>query len=64
MYVFKVNDISCNHCVQSITQAALEVDNNAKVNVDISSKTVSIESNADQALFREAITEAGYTPEQ
>ncbi|MCB5187868.1 heavy-metal-associated domain-containing protein [Methylobacillus caricis] len=63
MYVFKVNDISCNHCVQAITQAALEVDSNARINVDIADKTVSIESNTAQPLFKAAITEAGYTPE-
>ncbi|MCB5191759.1 heavy-metal-associated domain-containing protein [Methylobacillus arboreus] len=63
MHTFKVNDMSCNHCVQSITKAAFAIDPQAVVNVDLAAKTVSIESSTDAAAFRHAISEAGYTPE-
>lgn len=63
MHTFKVNDMSCNHCVQTITQAAQAVDPQAKVTVDLAGKAVHIDSSADIARFRDAISEAGYTPE-
>ncbi|MFJ5444862.1 heavy-metal-associated domain-containing protein [Methylobacillus methanolivorans] len=63
MPTFKVNDISCNHCVQAITQAALAIDPHASVAVDIANKTVQINSDIDASRFRDAISEAGYTPE-
>ncbi|MGY1488322.1 heavy-metal-associated domain-containing protein [Methylobacillus pratensis] len=63
MHTFKVNDMSCNHCVQTITQAAQAVDPQAKVTVDLAEKAVHIDSNANIARFRDAISEAGYTPE-
>jgi copper chaperone len=60
---FKVQDMSCGHCVRSITEAVLEVDPQAKVDIDLGAKRVQIEpvdSNA-QALG-DAIREAGFTP--
>ncbi|WP_334107503.1 heavy-metal-associated domain-containing protein [Methylobacillus sp.] len=63
MHEFKVNDMSCNHCVHAITQAALALDPQAKVDIDLPSKIVRIESSASTEAFRHAIDEAGYTAE-
>ncbi|MBL8505015.1 MAG: heavy-metal-associated domain-containing protein [Methylobacillus glycogenes] len=59
---FQVADMSCQHCVQAITQAALAVDAQAQVNIDLAAKTVQIASDIAPEQFRAAITEAGYTP--
>lgn len=63
MHEFKVSDMSCNHCVQAITQAALTVDPQAKVNIDLPGRIVHIDSSMPADNFRAAISEAGYTAE-
>lgn len=63
MHEFKVNDMSCNHCVQAITKAALAVDPQAKVDIDLPGRAVRIESGAAAQALRNAIEEAGYTVE-
>lgn len=63
MLEFKVTDMSCNHCVQTITKAALAVDPQAKVNIDLHSKTVQIASATAADTFRQAIMDAGYSVE-
>ena len=62
MIEFKLPDMSCGHCVGAVTQACKEVDANARVAVDLSTKQVQIESSADRQAFARALTEAGYAP--
>ena len=63
MIVFRVDDMTCSHCVQTIAKAVRDADSAASVRVDLASHRVEIESAAlDAARFRDAITEAGYTP--
>lgn len=62
MIAFKVDDMSCGHCVGSITAAAKSVDRDAGVNVDLATKRVEIDSATDAGLFKAAIEQAGYTP--
>ena len=63
MHEFKVNDMSCNHCVQAITKATLAVDPQAQVDIDLPGRTVRIESGTSAETFHNAIEEAGYTVE-
>ena len=60
MYELKVDGMSCGHCVKAVTGAVQEIDGSAKVNVDLASKTVQVESGADLNAIKEAISEAGY----
>ena len=63
MITFEVNDMTCGHCVSTITKAVKAEDANAKVQVDLSTHRVSIEpGSASTAELRDAIAEAGYTP--
>lgn len=62
MIEFKVPDMSCGHCASTVTQACKQVDPNAKVEVDLDSKKVRVDSAEDRAGFVEALTEAGYPP--
>jgi copper chaperone len=62
MIEFKVPAISCGHCVRSVNEAVHEIDPQAKVDVDLATKKVQVQSSADRAALAEALTEAGYPP--
>jgi copper chaperone len=61
MYEFKVEGMTCNHCVQAITKTLTQFDQAAKVSVDLSSQTVKVESTQDPKALAAEIEEAGYT---
>lgn len=63
MVSFQVNDMTCGHCVSTITKAVRAVDKNATVNIDLTGHRVEIEpTEADAQELSDAIQEAGYTP--
>jgi copper chaperone len=63
MIAFEVNDMTCGHCVSTITKAVKGADKDAKVNIDLARHRVEIEPRAAGAQeLSEAIKEAGYTP--
>jgi copper chaperone len=58
------NDMTCGHCAAAIEEAVAAVDALARVEIDLPSHRVQIQTrdaNADSVLA--AIREAGYTPE-
>lgn len=57
---FIVSDMTCNHCVQTITRAVQAVEPGAAVSADLTTHRVSIESTADAVALRAAIAEEGY----
>ena len=63
MHTYRVDDMTCGHCVRSITRAVHAVDPEAQVRIELARQRVHIESKAAHpfALSR-AIREAGYTP--
>lgn len=63
MLTFKVNDMTCGHCVSTITKAIKGVDRDAKVTIDLATHLVTVEpTEADARELTDAIAEAGYTP--
>lgn len=61
MYEFKVEGMSCNHCVQAITKSLTRLDSRAKVDVDLASQLVKVDSVEDPKTLAAEIEEAGYT---
>jgi copper chaperone len=60
---FQVNDMTCGHCVSTITKALASVDKRANVAIDLGSRRVEVTSaQADEAEIQQAIKEAGYSP--
>lgn len=59
----KVPNIMCSDCAQTITEAITTMEPDAKVDVDVQAKTVSVESAASEETIKQAITAAGYTIE-
>lgn len=63
MISFLVNDMTCGHCVSSITKAVKALDSGAKVQIDLAAHRVEIEpAGANAVELTAAIKGAGYTP--
>jgi len=60
MLRFQVEGMSCGHCVESVTNAVTAADPQAEVHVDLSAKSVTVESTLPDAAVAEAIRGAGY----
>ena len=62
MIELQVADMTCGHCVRSVTEAVKALAPQSRVAVDLASKSVSVEGFADAGAVSEAIREAGYSP--
>ena len=47
MMTFTLPDMSCGHCVATVTKAVKALDSGAEVKADLASKTVTVETTAD-----------------
>jgi copper chaperone len=57
---FQVQGMSCQHCVNAVTQAVQSVDPQAEVKVDLGKGQVDVQSEQDHAAIARAIEEEGY----
>lgn len=64
MLRYTVDDITCGHCVQTITKALEAADPQAEVTVDLASKQVEVTTVRTSSEIAQAIRDAGYTPVQ
>lgn len=62
MYQFNVADMTCGHCVSTITKALRGKDPKAKIEIDLPRHLVRVESAQSQEEIAREIAEAGYTP--
>ena len=60
MYELEVEGMSCGGCVKSVTKTVQAIDHGAKVDIDLASKKVRIETTANLQAVTAAIGEAGY----
>ncbi|MBT8767967.1 heavy-metal-associated domain-containing protein [Metapseudomonas boanensis] len=63
MQVFKVQGMSCGHCVRAITQAVQALDKAAEVQVDLAAGEVRVASRLAEEQVVAAIREEGYQVE-
>lgn len=63
MTTLKVPDMTCGHCVKSITEAIKNAAPSAEVACDLSTKHVTIRGQHDSTKMVEVLKDAGYTPE-
>ena len=63
MIEIKVPDMTCNHCVSTITGALAGLDATARVEVLLPDHLVRVESKAAPQDVLHCIAEAGYTPQ-
>ncbi len=59
---FNVVGMSCSHCIAAVTSEVSKLDGVTKVDVDLASGAVTVESDqpVDPGAFAAAIDEAGY----
>ena len=59
---YRVQGMTCGHCVGAVTSALSELDGVTDVSVDLGSgqATVTSEQPLDEATVRDAVDEAGY----
>lgn len=57
---FNVPDMTCGHCVATVTKAVKALDAEAEVKADLGAKTVTVETSAPAAAVARALDEAGY----
>ncbi len=56
----QVPSMVCQACAQAVTQAVQSLDSQATVTIDLSSKQVTVTSEASLAAVKQAILEAGH----
>lgn len=61
---YHVPDMSCEHCVKSITEAVQAASTGAQVNVDLATQTVAVVGATEGDRIEAAIREAGYSPSE
>jgi copper chaperone len=60
---FNVPNIACDGCAKTITDEILTHESDAKVDVDVQGKTVSVETEASEASIKQMIVAVGYSVE-
>ena len=64
MQVFNVQGMTCGHCVKAVTRAVQAQDAAARVQVDLPSQQVRVQSQLAAEQILAAIREEGYQAEQ
>lgn len=63
MTTFIVSEMTCGHCVKSITQAIQEQDANAELNFDLATKKVSISTTVSDDDLINLLDDVGFKAE-
>lgn len=58
----QVPDMTCKHCVATITKVIQEADSAAKLHIDLSKHLVEVEGKLAQDQLISLLEDAGYTP--
>ncbi len=64
MFTLKVSGMTCGGCINAVTRAIQAQDPQAKVQVDLATQVVSLETSLSLDLAAELITDAGFPVSQ
>ena len=64
MMTFSVPDMTCSHCVATVTKAVKTLDSSADVKADLADRTVTVETTAPAPAIVRALEDAGYPAHQ
>lgn len=56
----RIDAMTCGGCARSVTATIKDVDPNAKVDIDVAAKLVSVETAADQQKILDALADDGF----
>ena len=59
---FTLPDMTCGHCVRTVTATVQQVDPAAQLSIDLPTRKLVIESGQPVQAFAAALTEEGYPP--
>ncbi|MDP5241380.1 heavy-metal-associated domain-containing protein [Uliginosibacterium sp. 31-16] len=62
MYEFTVPGISCGGCAKTITRILGELDANARIEIDVATKHVKVETSQPREAVVARLSEAGFDP--
>lgn len=62
MYRFQVPNMTCGGCAKSVTKAVQSIDPQAKVDIDLPTKRINVESGADESAVVAVLEDVGYPP--
>ena len=62
MLEFDIANLNCGHCARAVTEAVLELDPAAQVDVDLPTRHVRVDTQADRERVAAALAQAGYAP--
>ncbi|MDT9000754.1 heavy-metal-associated domain-containing protein [Paucibacter sp. APW11] len=62
MPTFSLPDMSCGHCVATITKTLQALDAQAQLQFDREARTLAVESALSREQLAAALSEAGYPP--
>ena len=57
---YAVVGMTCNSCVNKVTNAVTDVEGILDVDVDVSTGTLEVSGHIDDAAIRDAVAQAGY----
>lgn len=60
MYTLKVSGMTCGGCINAVTRAVQSQDPSAKVQADLATQTVKLETTLPESQASQLITEAGF----
>lgn len=61
MQKFRIENMSCNHCVNAITGALKELENSASVNISKQDKTVEFSGSKSNTEILDVLNAVGYS---
>ena len=64
MFTLKVSGMTCGGCINAVTRAIQAQDPQAKVQVDLPTQVVSLETSLSPELASQLITDAGFPVSQ
>lgn len=59
---FQIDDMTCGGCAKNVTKAIHSVDQQAKVDIDLTTKRVKVETGADKSVIAAVLENAWYPP--
>lgn len=61
MITLQIENMTCEHCVKAITNALIDADQNAKVEVSLAQKQVAVESELEANKIISILEDEGYS---